>query len=155
MKPDTPSEPDTLSPYIGVKQVHAVLACKGSEVGYEVVYDLGTDREYRSWSPRDKFERAYLPLDGDGSRVTQNMVDNFVSTTSTITIADKMTVGFIQLANGTLYTESSACVDPANYDEALGAKICMDRAKDRVWHLLGFVLQWAKHGLVHSTRVGQ
>nr|WP_246275824.1 Gp49 family protein [Brasilonema bromeliae] len=75
------------------------------------------------------------------------MVDGFVAKCEPATVGGKMTVCSVELANGTLYAESSACVDPASYDEAVGKGICLDRAKDRVWHLLGFALQWARRGL--------
>ena len=37
----------------------------------------------------------------------------------------------------------SACVSVANYNEELGTKICVGRMREKVWMLLGFVLQWA------------
>lgn len=134
--------------YIGIKQVFAWPEPRGDRPGYHVVYDLGTKDEYHSWSPADKFEAAYLPMRGsDGTRVTQAMVDGFVRAADAVTVGGKMTVVNVELASGTLYAESSACVDPANYDEAVGKDICLKRAKDRVWHLLGFALQWARAGL--------
>lgn len=136
--------------YIGIKQIFAWPEPKNGQDGYHVVYDKGTKDEYHSWSPKDKFEAAYLPMGeaNDGSRITQEMVDAFVAdTTHPTTVAGKMTVLNVELANGTVFAESSACVDPKNYDEQLGAGICLSRAKDRVWHLLGFALQWARRGL--------
>ena len=45
--------------YIGVKEIDAEFAIRGegflTNVGYSVVYEDG----YRSWSPRDTFEKAY------------------------------------------------------------------------------------------------
>lgn len=43
--------------------------------------------------------------------------------------------------------EASSCVSPENYDEKLGREICMKKIKDRVWHLLGFLLQTAVNGV--------
>ena len=43
--------------------------------------------------------------------------------------------------------EGSSCVDPKNYNDELGTKICVGRMRDKVWMLLGFVLQWAKNGI--------
>lgn len=57
------------------------------------------------------------------------------------TILDKCTVVACQLPNGFIIIESSACVDPANYDEALGAEICMKRIINKLWELEGYVLQ--------------
>jgi len=51
------------------------------------------------------------------------------------------------LINGFELIEGSSCVDPKNYDEELGTKICVIRMRNEVWKLLGFVLQWAKKGI--------
>ena len=51
------------------------------------------------------------------------------------------------LINGFEMVEGSSCVDPKNYDEELGMKICLGKMRDEVWKLLGFVLQWAKSGI--------
>ena len=37
-----------------------------------------------------------------------------------------------------IVTETSACIDPENYDRDLGAKICMGRVRDKVWELEGY-----------------
>ncbi|MSS89687.1 hypothetical protein FYJ45_27295, partial [Eisenbergiella tayi] len=34
-----------------------------------------------------------------------------------------------------------------NYSEELGAEICMGKIKDKIWELLGFLLQTAWHGI--------
>ena len=51
------------------------------------------------------------------------------------------------LRNGFELVEASSCVSPENYDEKLGREICMKKIKDRVWHLLGFLLQTAVNGV--------
>ena len=77
----------------------------------------------------------------------QKMVDEFVAYTETITMGDRTTVVRCVLRNGFEIVESSACVDPRNYSEELGQKICMEKIKDRIWELLGFLLQTAWHGI--------
>lgn len=57
------------------------------------------------------------------------------------TIFGKCTVVTCKLPNGFIIVENSACVDPANYDEAIGLEICMNRIKDKVWELEGYMLQ--------------
>lgn len=136
--------------YIGIKRVFASPAKnKDGQDGYAVTYRYGQPDAYQSWSPKEEFEKFYLPMGerSDGSRISQQMVDEFIVEATPSTVDGKMTVTNIELRNGTLYAESSACVDPKNYSESIGHSICVDRAKDRVWHLLGFVLQWAKDGL--------
>ena len=119
------------------------------EVGYRVRYPDG----YESWSPRDVFEAAYMPvlnnpqLKTDAPSVSQQMVDDFILETWTTTLGDKTTVVRAMLRNGFEIVESSACVSAENYDETMGHAICMEKIKDKVWFLLGFLLQTAVHGV--------
>lgn len=48
---------------------------------------------------------------------------------------------------GFVLCDYSSCVRPENYDQEIGATLCKDGIKDDLWTLLGFVLQWADHGL--------
>jgi hypothetical protein len=43
--------------------------------------------------------------------------------------------------NGFEIVESSSCVDKENYSEELGVEICMEKIRDKIWMLLGFLLQ--------------
>ena len=47
----------------------------------------------------------------------------------------KCTVVTVRLRNGFILTESSACVDPANYDVELGKKLCFQHIENRLWEL--------------------
>lgn len=152
--------------YIGTKIIEAVPAVrKGGKVydltgpiprsmepeepGYRVRYQDG----YESWSPKDVFERAYLPLHvnpdlkTDRPSVSQKMVDEFISKTEVTTMGEKTTVVRAVLRNGFEIVESSSCVSPENYDEELGAEICLEKIRDKVWFLLGFLLQTAVYGI--------
>ena len=116
--------------------------------GYFVRYSDG----YVSWSPKHVFEQSYMEVDDNkdlpsGISIGQRMVDEFVAYTETITMGDRTTVVRCVLRNGFELVESSACVDPRNYSEELGQKICMEKIKDRIWELLGFLLQTAWHGI--------
>lgn len=57
------------------------------------------------------------------------------------TMLGKITIVVMELPCGFTLVESSACVDPANYDETIGAEICKARFKDRLWYLEGYMLQ--------------
>lgn len=135
--------------YIGTKLIEAVQAQKDGKDGYKVVYPDG----YTSWSPADVFERAYLPLsinhhlNTDKPSIGHDMVDDFISHVEVQTIGDKVTVVRAVLRNGFELVESSACVSKENYSEELGAQICMKKIKDKIWFLLGFLLQTAVHGV--------
>ena len=58
-----------------------------------------------------------------------------------VKMGKKTTVLHCTLPNGFELVESSACVDPNNYDHAIGVKICMDRILNRIWALEGYRLQ--------------
>lgn len=79
--------------------------------------------------------------------ISQEMVDNFILETWTQTAGEKTTIVRAMLRNGFELVEASSCVSPENYDEKLGREICMKKIKDRVWYLLGFLLQTAVNGV--------
>lgn len=53
----------------------------------------------------------------------------------------KCTVVTVRLRNGFILTESSACVDQANYDAELGKRLCLQHIENRLWELEGYALQ--------------
>lgn len=57
------------------------------------------------------------------------------------TLFGKCTVVTVRLRNGFVLTESSACVDPENYDETMGLEICLERIENKLWELEGYALQ--------------
>ena len=120
------------------------------EEGYRVRYPDG----YESFSPKDVFERFYLELTVNPElrtkkpSISQKMVDDFIVAKEVSTLGDKVTVVRATLRNGFELVESSACVSPENYDEKLGVEICMEKIKDKVWFLLGFLLQTGVNGLL-------
>lgn len=78
-----------------------------------------------------------------GVSIGQSMVDNFIKETHISTIGEKTTLVRVVLLNGFEIIESSSCVDKTNYSESIGAEICMSKIKDKIWYLLGFLLQTA------------
>ena len=147
--------------YIGTKLIQAepCLAWKNAgnhkigDPGYKVIYPDG----YVSWSPKDVFESAYLELSHnehlrtDKPSISHQMVDDFIAEQHIMTMGEKTTVVRVVLRNGFEIVESSACVSKENYDEALGAQVCMKKVEDKVWFLLGFLLQTAIHGVAHAS----
>lgn len=119
------------------------------ESGYRVRYADG----YESWSPKEVFEEAYLPLAVNPNlktgapSISQQMVDNFIASHDTMTLGGKCTVVRAVLRNGFAIVESSECVSAENYDEKMGEEICMEHIKNKVWMLLGFLLQTAIGGI--------
>lgn len=131
--------------YIGTKLVSAEPQEKGGRPGYRITYPDG----YASWSPKDIFEAAYLPLDPDkpAQSISQAVVDRFIQSMEVFTIGEKTTVVHATLQNGFEIIQSSACVSKENYSQELGAAICEEKIKDKVWELLGFLLQTAVKGV--------
>lgn len=152
--------------YIGTKLIEAEKAYRvdgkvvtlaenkvscGNEVerGYKVRYADG----YESFSPAEVFERAYLPLEVNGMlktaapSISAEMVERFIDHHETVTMGGKTTVVRAVLKNGFEIVESSSCVSAENYDEKLGEEICMKRIRNKVWELLGFLLQTAVGGV--------
>lgn len=118
------------------------------EEGYRILYPDG----YESWCPKETFDRYYLQLTPnseaktDQPSISQKMVDDFIAETWTDTLGEKTTVVRAVLQNGFEIVESSSCVSPENYDEIVGRNICLDKIKDKIWTLLGFLLQTAVNG---------
>lgn len=77
------------------------------------------------------------------NRVTEEDIKNILKNTviNVSTVFDKCTVVTAKLPNGFIITESSACVDPANYDLGLGTDICVERITNKIWELEGYRLQ--------------
>ena len=115
------------------------------EEGYEVTYPDG----YKSWSPKDIADNAYLKLctENDGTKIEQADVDGFVTGDIATTMGDKTTVVLFNTKTGFTFCEASACVDPNNYNLELGRRYAKEKAIDKLWGHLGFVLQWAKYGI--------
>ena len=123
------------------------------EEGYRVRYSDG----YERWFPKDVFEskyrvfhRAVQVVQEFGIRapsISQEMVDDFIREVEVTTMGDRTTVVRAVLRNGFVLVESSSCVSAENYDEQLGADICLSHIKDKVWMLLDFLLQTAVHGI--------
>jgi hypothetical protein len=124
------------------EKVRPLVYSGNDQNGYKVVYPDG----YVGWSPKEVFEKAYMQI-GDNNTITQENVDAFVSAYVPYTLGDKTTVVRGILANGFVIVESSSCVDPKNFDQTIGVDICKDKIKNKVWELLGFLLQTAKDGI--------
>lgn len=57
-----------------------------------------------------------------------------------------VTVCCLLLANGFTVVGQSACVDPRNFDAALGRKIAREDAARQIWRLEGYLLRERLHG---------
>lgn len=75
--------------------------------------------------------------------ITQEHIDRLIekSKISFNKMGNKTSVGICELPNGFVLCESSSCVDPANFDHQIGKEIIMERFKNKLWELEGYVLQ--------------
>lgn len=75
--------------------------------------------------------------------VTQEQINELFNTAETreIVVFDKCLIVAYQFKNGFVIVESSACVDPKNFDIEVGRKICREHAENKLWELEGYTLQ--------------
>ena len=106
--------------------------------------------EHVMWVPEELYqEYGILPLHcnpdmpSEAPSVSSEMVDAAIVSTETKTLGDKTTVVRATLWNGFEIVEASSCVSPENYNEYIGESICLTKIRDKVWMLLGFLLQTA------------
>lgn len=149
--------------YVGVKMVQAepmtygefhcekgtpYETIKANNAGYKVVYPDG----YVSWSPKDVFEKAYMQI-GDNNTIEEHNVNDFIVGYDVQPWGDKTTVVHATLANGFIVSESSSCVDAANFNMDIGYGICKEHIQDAVWKMLGFLLQCGVSGIKNGGDV--
>ena len=130
--------------YLGVKRVEAEPCEKDGKDGYRIIYPDG----YESWSPKKTFEAAYFPI-AQEDRLTKEDIDNFLSKSeiSSYQGDPKTTVVRVLGPTGFVDWDTASCVNPENYNEDIGREIALDHITDRLWMMLGFVLQWGTYGL--------
>lgn len=82
--------------------------------------------------------------------VTQEDVDNYIADIQVYSASEKTTIVKATLINGFEIIESSSCVDKENYNEQIGAEICI--IKSKIFEFLGFMLQdsLCKQSLPHK-----
>jgi hypothetical protein len=123
-----------------------------NRLGYLVEYQ-GSDSNhpdhvgYISWTPKEVLEDAYLQLTGDGTKITHDVVTAFMGELVSTQYDDKTTLTTAETITGFRQLETSACVDPKNYDAEIGEDVCRKQIEKALWKCLGFVLQWANYGL--------
>lgn len=100
--------------------------------------------------PAEAFEKYCLPL-SDSSRITQAEVDAMIGAVDQTQVSPKTTLVRVIAKTGYEDYATSSCVDPANYDDAIGTRLGLKKIEDRIWDHLGFALQWAKNGLTTAT----
>lgn len=146
--------------YIGVKLIKACTAYRinGNEIvydlncvcnpndvieeGYEVIYP----DNYKSFSPKDVFEKAYYMILSP-NKIQEGDVLNFIKKGYSLRLGEKTTVVCDTTLTGFDTVGIAACVNPSTYDHDMGCDVARRDIKAKIWGHLGFVLQWAINGL--------
>lgn len=79
----------------------------------------------------------------NSNTVTDEMIDKIINGTEfkIQNAYGKTTIVTAKLPNGFVITESSSCVDPANYNENIGFTLCKAKIVSKIWELEGYKLQ--------------
>ncbi len=75
--------------------------------------------------------------------LTDKDIDEAIASEHIYDLAHKTTAIVLVLRNGFEVVGTSACVDPANYNQEIGAKYARENARKKVWELEGYLLQSA------------
>ena len=113
-----------------------------AEWGYKVTYANG----YESFCPKAEFEKANIKV-GDNNTIEEHNINEFIASYDVSQWGEKTTVVHATLVNGFIITESSSCVDPANFDMSIGEGICKEHIHNKLWSMLGFMLQTGLKGV--------
>lgn len=146
--------------YLGVKLIKARKAWRinGSAIVYDMnrmvqhddVVDEGYEVEYpdgyKSFSPKDVFEKAYYMILSP-NKIQEGDVLDFIKEGYSLRLGEKTTVVCDTTLTGFDTVGIAACVDPSTYDHDMGCGVARRDIKDKIWGHLGFVLQWAINGL--------
>ncbi len=85
------------------------------------------------------------------NRVTLGGIQSLVKSAYYHVVPDTtMTICVLTLTNGYNVLGTSACVDPATFNKAVGEQIAYDNALEKIWDLEGYLLKQKRHemGLV-------
>lgn len=75
----------------------------------------------------------------------QDILDKITKATYTVLPNGRTTICQLTLENGFTVEGQSACVDPANFNQALGEKYAYEKALDKIWELEGYLLAQKRH----------
>lgn len=106
---------------------------------FKVFYPDG----YVSMCPKKTFLRTAYEIHKD-NKIPNELVDGFIIEKEVKTeriLGQLMTVVNAKLRNGMVLVETTSCVDEANYSEEIGAGICLENIKNKLWFTLGFMLK--------------
>lgn len=109
------------------------------KVAFNIQKDLADKYKkklYESCEMREEEPESVNPI-------TKEQIDNILKDSSIVAekYGNKTTIVKVTLPNGFVIIESSSCVDPNNFDMAIGEQICMERIENKIWELEGYKFQ--------------
>lgn len=75
------------------------------------------------------------------NKVTKESIEAKIKDVQYRKLTHKLTHCLIIMENGFQVTGESACVDPKNYDQAIGEKCAYENAFEKIWMIEGYLLQ--------------
>lgn len=75
------------------------------------------------------------------TKLSEEVLERHIISCEFRTFHDKVTLCMIHMKNGFVATGTAGVVDPANFDEKIGAKVAKAKAMDKVWVGMGYQLQ--------------
>lgn len=90
---------------------------------------------------QEYFEKNFYPVADLPNKLTEKDILARVAGVQFDKMGEKTTVCLLTLKNGYEIISTSSCVDPANYNQAIGEKFAYQKALDQVWFLEGYLLQ--------------
>lgn len=134
--------------YVGVKQVFAYPEEKDGQPGYHVVYCHGQPDAYHSWSPKEEFEKFYLPMGeyADPARISPAMISSLIASGDYCDKGESTTL-YVVLKNGTELIRSATQLEPESASRKAREEACRESVGKAVDTLLNFVLKWARNGV--------
>lgn len=78
----------------------------------------------------------------EASRLTPELIDSvIIDEQFHVFPFSQLTVCCLTLKNGYTVTGESACVSPENFNAEIGQKVALDKARDKIWALEGYLLK--------------
>lgn len=146
----------SLQTFIGVKRIQAEPQERNGKPGYRVVYEPDG---YESWSPKDVFEVAYLPIQGH-NKLTCEDINAFINASEihvekrggkAVLVEIKFPNGWTDYEMSSCDSDMLSCPNQENYEE-LGRMHALQCIAQRLAQNLSFVIQWADHGLTYKDK---